>query len=186
MSDLLELLRSRRTAHEYRPDPVPADALEEALQAAVAAPNHRLTEPWRFRRIGPQTRAALLAIYLDIKMPGESAGDEAREHRLRGKFMSAPELLVVSRLRHDDHVIAREDYAAVACAVQNFMLALHARGIGSKWTTGAVTRDPRTYDALDIDFDAERIEGFVWAGYAADAGKPARDLDPAELLRELP
>lgn len=186
MSDFLELLRSRRTAHEYRTDPVPEGALQRALRAAVAAPNHRLTEPWRFRRIGPQTRAALLDVYLDIKMPGETSTDAGREARLRDKFMAAPELLVVSRMRHDDHVIAREDYAALACALQNFMLALHAENIGSKWTTGAVTRDPRTYDALDVDFDAERIEGFVWVGYAADEGKPARTLPDDELLRQLP
>jgi len=83
-------------------------------------------------------------------------------------------------------VIAREDYAAVACAVQNLMLALHAEGVGSKWTTGAVTRDLRTYDLTEVDFDIERIEGFIWIGIAAAGDKPTRRLGPNDILRELP
>jgi len=93
---------------------------------------------------------------------------------------------VIIRVRNDDHVIAREDYAAVACAIQNLTLSLHSEGVASKWTTGAVTRDPRTYDLAEVDFDTERIEGFLWAGIAVAGEKPIRRLGPAEILRDLP
>ncbi len=186
MNDLLDLLQSRRTVHEYRREPIPDGCLERALAAAIAAPNHRMTEPWRFRRAGPRTRTQLLDVYLEIKTNKAGSLTEEQEKRLRAKFTTAAELLVVIRVRNDDHVIAREDYAAVACAVQNLMLALHAEGVGSKWTTGAVTRDPRTYDLTEVDFDTERIEGFVWIGIAADGGKPKRRLHPGDILRELP
>jgi len=186
MTDLLDLIRSRRTVHEYRREPIPAGCLERALAAAVAAPNHHMTEPWRFRRVGPYTRAELLDVNLDIKRT--KAGDltDVQEDRLRAKFMNAAELLVVSRIRNDDHATAREDYAAVACAVQNLMLALHAESVGAKWTTGAVTRDLRTYDLTEVDFDVERIEGFIWAGVAAEGDKSRRRLGSGDILRELP
>ena len=186
MSDLLELLRGRRTVHEYRSEPIPEGSLERALEAAVAAPNHRLTEPWRFLRVGPYTRDQLLDVYLDIKSKRAGSLTDEQEERLRTKFTSAAQLLVVVRVRNDDHAIAREDYAAVACAVHNLMLALHAEGVGSKWTTGAITRDARTYDLTEVDFDAERIEGFVWVGIAATGDKPKRRLTPGDILRELP
>lgn len=186
MSDLIDLLRSRRTVHEYRPEPIPDGCIERALAAAIAAPNHHMTEPWRFRRVGPYTRDQLLDVYLDIKRKKAGNLTDKQEERLRAKFTTAAQLLVVSRVRNDDHVTAREDYAAVACAVQNLMLALHAEGVGTKWTTGAVTRDPRTYDLTEVDFDLERIEGFIWVGIAADGDKPKRRLRPGDILRELP
>ncbi len=37
--------------------------------------------------------------------------------------------------------------------------------IGTKWTTGDITRDPRFADILGIDFADERIVGLVWYGY---------------------
>jgi nitroreductase len=186
VTDIFDIIASRRTVHEYRDGALPDGTLERALDAAVAAPNHRMTEPWRFRRVGPNTRAELLAIYLDLKTAATGTLTEGRTTRLRAKFMTPAELLVVSRVRHDDPSVAREDYAAIACAVQNLTLALHADGVGSKWTTGAVTRDSRTYEALGVDFDSERIEGFVWAGIAATGAKPARRLDGAAVLTTLP
>jgi nitroreductase len=186
VTDVFDIIASRRTVHEYQEGALPDGSLERALDAAVAAPNHRMTEPWRFRRVGPETRAELLAIYLDLKTAKSGELTAAQQAKLRAKFMTAAELLVVSRVRHDDHSISREDYAAVACAVQNLTLALHADGVGTKWTTGAVTRDARTYDALGVDFDRERIEGFVWAGIAAPGEKPVRQLDGAAVLITLP
>lgn len=186
MSALHDLLRSRRTVHQYRPEPIPNGCIGRALAAAIAAPNHRMTEPWRFRRVGPTTRDQLLAVYLEIKTNRAGSLTDEQEERLRNKFTSAADLLVVSHVRNDDHAIAREDYAAVACAVQNLMLSLHAEGVGTKWTTGAVTRDMRTYDLTEVNFDDERIEGFIWVGMAADGDKPTRRLGPGDILRELP
>ncbi len=186
MNEFLQFLRSRRTAHEYLPEPIPEGSLERAFEAALAAPNHRMTEAWRFRIVGPYTRAELFDVYLDIKRGKAGELSPEREDQLRAKFMNAAVLLVVSRMRNDDHVTAREDYAALAAAVQNLCLALHAEGVGSKWTTGAVTRDPRTYSLTEIDFDAERIEGFIWVGMAAPGEKPTRRLSVSDVVRELP
>ncbi len=186
MNEVHRALRERRTAHEYTSAPLPEGALRRAIDAAAAAPNHRMTEPWRFRQVGPVTRNQLLELYLELKTAKSGTLTEAQRQRLQDKFMNPAELLVVSRVRDDDPAVAREDYAAVACAVQNLMLALHVEGVGTKWTTGAVTREDRTYDVVGVDFETERIEGFVWAGIAIAGDKPVRRLGREDLLVELP
>ena len=79
----------------------------------------------------------------------------------------------VSRLR----LHLREDYAAVCCAVQNLCVALHAGGIGTKWSAGGVNFDPRFNEAAGVPED-EYVVGTIWFGEAA--GKPP--LRPVKRL----
>jgi nitroreductase len=184
---LQELIADRRTVHDYRPEPLPDGAVERAVSAATAAPNHRMTEPWRFVRVGPEARAVLLGISADLK-GGLSVIGESAVQKLKAKMLNPAELLVVCQVRHDDPEVAREDYAAVACSVQNAMLSFWSEGLGSKWSTGAVTTDERTYRALGIDPAHEEIVGFLWAGQAVrlDLPKPRRRRALADILRSVP
>ena len=78
------MLRGRRTIDLFEPEPVGTEVLRDAIEVARWAPNHRLTEPWRFYLMGPVTRAAIidLAVELDTAAKGERAG-AARRARLR-------------------------------------------------------------------------------------------------------
>ena len=185
--NLQELIADRRTIHDYRPEPLPEGAIERAVAAAVAAPNHRMTEPWRFVRVGPIARATLADISVSLKGGPEKLG-ESGLRKLRAKMLDPAELLVVCQVRQADEDIAREDYAAVACAVQNAMLSFWSEGLGSKWSTGGVTTDERTYAAVGVDPGQEAIVGFLWAGHAArtDLPKPRRRRTLAEVLRAVP
>ena len=185
--NLQELIADRRTIHDYRPEPLPEGAVERAVTAAMAAPNHRMTEPWRFVRVGPQGRATLADISADLKGGPDKLGENGLR-KLRAKMLDPAELLVVCQARQANEDIAREDYAAVACAVQNAMLSFWAEGLGSKWSTGAVTTDERTYAALGVDPEKDEIVGFLWAGHAAhrDLPTPRRRRSLAEVLRSVP
>lgn len=185
--DLQELIASRQTIHDFQARALPEGALERAVSAAIAAPNHRMTEPWRFVRVGPETRQALLHISADLKGGGAPLSESGLD-KLRAKMLLPAELLVICQTRQDKAEVAREDYAAVACAVENAMLSLWAEGIGSKWSTGAVTTDERTYRALGVDPAALEIVGFFWAGYSAksDVPKPRRRRAIADVLRSVP
>ena len=68
--NLQQLIADRRTVHDYREEPLPDGALERGLTVALAAPNHRMTEPWRFVRVGPTARARLVDISADLKSGG--------------------------------------------------------------------------------------------------------------------
>lgn len=175
------IFSARKTAHAYRPDPVDEAAVERALQAANLAPCHRYTWPWRFTRVGPQTRARLHDIGAKLKFPN-GVPDRVVD-KVWAKF-NHPQLFVVSQVRSDDAFQAREDYAACACAIQNLCLSLADDGIASKWGTGGVTRDPRTYELLGIDAQAEEIIGFLWFGHPAE-DRPRPEREPL-VLRTVP
>lgn len=156
-----ELIRGRRTTNLYEPEPVGKDVLLEAIDLARWAPNHRLTEPWRFYVLGPETTAAATSCWAEFEAEtkGEGAG-AARRQRLA----TIPGHFVLTSLTAEDGIVDRENYAACCCAAQNLMLYLWQRGVGVKWTTGAITREPRFYDVLGIDASKERIVGHFWYG----------------------
>ncbi len=165
------LIRARRTIHDFTAR-VPSRAFVlEALDAARWAPNHHHSEPWRFTLLGP--RAIARVIDLNTELVRAKNGDLAAE-RKRARWELVPGWLVVNCLRSEDPVREREDYAACCCAVQNFALALWAGGIGSKWSTGKVTRDPRFMTAIGADAAREFCVALVWYGYAAEVPAQSR------------
>ena len=77
-----ELLRSRRTIHDFREEPAPAELVREALDLARWAPNHHLTEPWRFYLLGPETASAIARLNAEIVTA--KSGPEAGAAKLDG------------------------------------------------------------------------------------------------------
>ena len=65
------------------------------------------------------------------------------------------------------------------------MLYLWKAGVGSKWTTGDITRDERFYDIVGIDDDKESVVGLVWFGYPKLTPSQQRAA-LSEVLEELP
>ncbi len=185
-TDIHDALRARRTVHRFTREPVPDVAIERALEAAVHAPNHRLTFPWRFVRVGRTTRERIAEIAIELKRAKAKTEVPGLADQARAKILAPHELIVVSIVKSNDPNIAREDYASAACAIQNLMLSLHADGVASKWSTGAVTTDPRTYAILGIEPSAQEIVAFVWVGTAeVRPEKPKRPpLD--QLVRRMP
>jgi nitroreductase len=176
------LLRSRRTIHDFRPDPPPRELLMRALELARWAPNHYLTQPWHFYLLGPETRQQISE--LNAHLVAVSKGAEAGQAKLK-RWLAIPGWLVVTCERNEDPVREREDYAACCCAIHNLSLYLWSADIGVKWTTGAVTRDPAFYDLVWVDPSRERVVGIIWYGYPAEI--PQTDRRPLEqVLVELP
>lgn len=173
-SALADLIRSRRSIDLFDPTPVGVDVLLEGIELARWAPNHRLTQPWKFYIVGPETKEALarFAAEFDTKVKGERAG-VARYARLS----AIPAMFVLTSRRSADELTDREDYAACCCAAQNLMLYLWQRGVGVKWTTGAFTREQKFYELLGIDPEHERVVGLFWYG------RP--QVVPAQKRREV-
>jgi nitroreductase len=133
--DVEEAIRTRRTQKAFTSEPVPRDVLDELLELARWAPNHHLTNPWRFRVVGPEALAALKA----------AAGPEAAS-----KLDRAPTLVVASQVRSDDPVQDQEDLCATACAVYAVLLTAHNRGLSSYWRTPGVLRTPEGLEAVAV------------------------------------
>jgi nitroreductase len=179
---LAEAMRGRRSIDLFEPTPVAHGVLLEAIELARWAPNHRLTEPWRFQLIGPKTREAIiaLAVAIDTAAKGERAGAARRE-----RLNAVPGFFVLTSPRNADALTEREDYAACCCAAQNLMLHLWQRGVGVKWTTGGITRDARFYELLAVDISKDQIVGFFW--YGVPRIIPTQKRRPvAEIVTERP
>lgn len=175
-----EVLRGRRTINLYLQTPVPEALVEEAIEAAAWAPNHHVTEPWRFYSLGRETINACLDLVYDMVAAKK---DEGAAEFKRDSWSEKPGWLVVTCKTSDDELRQREDYAACSAAVQNLMLYLWKAGVGSKWTTGDITRDDRFYDIVGIP-DDELVVGLVWYGYPKLTPTQSRsDIDHVLIKR---
>ena len=171
-SDVHSVMIERRTINDFEPR-LPAgweDALERAIVAATYAPNHKRTEPWRFHLLGSKAIEGICKLNADIV--AEKKGEAAGEKKLR-RWLQMPGWLVVTcqkdptslSMDADPSGLARENYAACCCAVQNLCLSLHADGIGTKWTSGAVNFHPAFAETVGLSED-EYVVGTLWFGQA--------------------
>lgn len=163
--NLDEAIRSRRSVRQFRPDPVDRTLIEEIIELACWAPNHRHTEPWRFYVATGAAKEPLCAIHRDLtreERPEEPERAEARYQELMG----VPVFIAVTVQGDTAPKRDLENYSAVCCAIQNLLLAAHGRGLGAVWRSGNVIRDPRTRAWLGLAED-ERIVGLIQVGYPA-------------------
>lgn len=165
---LAELIRSRRSIGAFTSDLVSLELVEELLETAVWAPNHRLTEPWRFIILTDAGREHYAAIRRDMALDGMKNQSEAeREQAAVGvyqKFLNVPAYLIVAMTTHPNPEIREEDYAATASLIQNFLLLAHDRGLGTCWKTFKEDARLRTYLGLGAD---EKVVGIIHMGYPA-------------------
>jgi nitroreductase len=158
--DVETAIRTRRTHKAFRPHPVPRETLDELFELARWAPNHHLTNPWRFRVIGPQALERLK----------RAAGPESAP-----KLDRAPTLVVCSCAVSGDPVQDAEDRNAAAIAAYIVLLAAHARGLATYWRTPEVLRTAEGRDAVGLP-DGEEFVGLLHLGEPVqDQRVPERD-----------
>ena len=168
--ELEDAIRTRRTHKAYGAEPVPRALLEELLELARWAPNHNLTNPWRFRVVGPESLAALKS----------AAGPEAA-----AKLDRAPTLVVASQVRSDDPIQDEEDLCAVAAAISYVLLAAHSRGLAGYWRTPEVLRTAEGRAAVDVPA-GERVLGLLHLGPPRQDKEAPDRLPPGDYVTFLP
>jgi nitroreductase len=177
-----ETLRGRRTIELFLQTPVPKQLVLDAIESATWAPNHHVTEPWHFYLLGPEAVEACLD--LNEALVTAKKGPEAAAFKRRS-WSEKPGWMVLTCHRSDDQLRQSEDYAACAAALQNFCLYLWKAGVGTKWTTGDITRDPAFADILGIDYADEFVVGLVWYGYPKLTPTQSRK-GPDDVVSDLP
>ncbi len=184
--NLESALLGRRTVHEWLPAAAPPGLRERLLAAAHQAPCHKLTWPWRFLALGPQTRAALVPLAVAEKegKHGKPLIGPLRD-KIAAMWAAPMEVFAVTQVLADDPLRREEDYAAVACAIQNIQLLAHGLGLGAKWSTGPLTRSPAALALLGVDPAVERCVGIVFVGLPARVGEVPRP-PLAGFVRALP
>lgn len=172
--DVVEAIEKRRSIGRVRQDPVPRELVERVLESAVHAPNHKLTEPWRFHVFAGKGRGAFAKARAELAriMAGEEGDEEAlisgRVNRERKKAFRAPVVIAVISVAGRDAVETLENYAACSAAVQNMQLAAHALGLATIWRTGPVAYHPYMRGFFGLR-DGDHVVAYLYLGYP-DAG----------------
>lgn len=171
--ELEEAIRTRRTHKSFRPEPVDRSVLEELFELARWAPNHNLTNPWRFRVVGPQVLERL------------KAAAEAVEPGSARKLDRAPTLVVSTVVLRGDSVQDREDLLAAGVATYLVLLGASGRGLAGYWRTPRVLGEAAGRDAVGMG-EQEQVVGLLYLGYPTqDKAAPPR-ADVENFVEYLP
>ena len=161
-----QVISERRTVHSYTNEEVPREVINKAMEMAIMAPNHKLTFPFMFIPVGKETRNKIADIAFELK---------GQKEPIRTKFQNEGSLVFFAQKLAEDEFTRKEDYATMACAIQNYSLYMWEKGYGSKWSSGQIIRSPETYKVLDVDSNEYEIVGMIWAGkYKAEPRLPER------------
>ncbi len=177
--EVREAIASRRSLGRVKADPVPEEIVGEILESAVHAPNHRITEPWRFHVFTGKGRGELARARAELaRILAEAEGEEeefiaGRVSRERKKAFRAPVVIAVISKGGRDEVETLENYAACCAAVQNMQLTAHALGLATIWRTGPVAYHPYMRDFFGLEGD-DKIVAYLYLGYPETEERPRR------------
>ncbi len=189
---LEEAIRQRRTHKFYGGGAVSEQTLRELLELAIWAPNHGLTEPWRFTVV-PKSRFDDMLAAVERAFEQMRKGDDEdaamrlafKKRKMARRLAGAGAVIAVSYRRTPDRpVVDREDYAATACAVQNILLGATARDLVGLWSTGKVMSHAEVREFFQQPEDEGQV-GVIFLGTAVQEVPPRRSHDAASLSRWL-
>jgi nitroreductase len=181
--DAFDAIARRTSTRAFRAEGVPRAVIERLLAAAVRAPNHKLTEPWRFAVLCGASRdrfAELKRAHRATRFADPAAPEAAKAiEKTYREALGTPAFVVVMCAVSDDPVRREEDYAATMMATANLLIAATAEGLGTYPRTGGIMTDPAV-EALVRLPEGYRIVAVVSLGYAAEQPAPKRRTDPGE------
>jgi nitroreductase len=167
-----EAIRTRRTHKAFGPEPVPRATLEELFELARWAPNHHLTNPWRFRVLGQRARTRLIEL-----AESTQAGSAV-------KLQRAPTLVAISAKLGGEPAQDREDLYATALAAYIVLLGAHARGLAGYWRTVPLLDSERGRTILGLGADETPL-GLLYLGTPVQAQRVPERAAPDEFASYL-
>ena len=172
-------ISDRRSIRRFTDRPVTREQIETLLDAAVTAPNHKLTQPWRFYVLGPEARSAFGLVLggRKAKKIEDPTAAQAMRDNVAAEHRALPALIVVAVVNSDNPEVAEEDYASAMMAVQNLALAATSIGLGTHIKSGAVMADSAARAAMGVR-DGERVIAMINLGEPAEV-PPAKQREPA-------
>lgn len=201
--DIFEAIHGRRTTRSFRPDPVPRELVEQAIDAARVAPSGNNRQPWEFVAITDQALihelaltwsgaarrffASLTDAQIDqhfAHQPTDFKGSHWASASLTGEAYryayDAPVVIVVLVSHPEIH----ENYPSAFLAIQNLLLAARALGLGAVITTRSVAHkeDAEAVRRLLGAPDEYLPVAVVPMGYPAKAPGPIRRRPLEDVL----
>ena len=176
---IFNLIKNRRSIFpvQYNDKPIAKEDIAQLLEAANWAPNHKKTEPWRFKVLLGKSKEDL-GIFLSTKY--QEVEDKPKQVKIK-KLMynptkSAAVIAICMQRDPNESVPEWEEVAAVSMAVQNMWLGCVELRIGCYWSS------PGLIKYMDEFFDlanGEKCLGFLYMGHF-DGDSPQGDRTPIE------
>jgi nitroreductase len=151
---LIEVIKTRRSIMKFKTDPIELAKLQEFLDAAIFAPQHRFHEPWRFLVVANDGRSKIATnitkdMTADEKM---KVGDAIVRFFTKSPVVVG--VIMPKPLNQDEYL---EDLQAVAAMIQNLALLLHEAGLGSAWKTPPYIKHPKFIEAFGVKAQEELV-----------------------------
>lgn len=182
--DAISAISSRTSVPRFLDQPVPREIIQQLLDCAVRAPNHKLTEPWRFSVLTNRSRDRFADIRAQHRLKRfddqSSAEAQVAAEKVRRDARQTPAYIVVMVAVSSDEITREDDYAAAMMAIANLMTAAQALGLGTYLRTGGVMRDPGLLELAAVP-ERFRVVGILSVGYPAEVEPPRRRKAAAEL-----
>jgi nitroreductase len=181
---VLEAIHSRRSIGKLTDEMPPRELIERMLEAAITAPNHYHTEPWRFFVLTGDARLGLGDALVEARLQEEdepSNVPQAVLDKTREKPLRAPVVIGVAvKPQPGEKIWPVEELCATAAAVQNMLLAGEALGLATMWRTGAPCYSEPVKQFFGLE-EQDTLIGMIYAGYkatepTAPSRKPVDDV----------
>ncbi|HTE83242.1 MAG TPA: nitroreductase family protein [Dehalococcoidia bacterium] len=188
---LFEAIYSQRQFTHYKPNPVPAEALEKIVDAATKAPSGANRQPWEFivitdrdliGQVGRIYRDVWLAAWAETPTPGESAA-HGQARYLAQHMPEVPAMILVCA----DHgtasggeIVRGSQGSSIWLAVQNLFLAARALGLGTRLTTAHLRGEQEIKNLLGIPDHVETVTlipvGYPEGEFGVTKRRPAAEV----------
>ena len=184
---------SQRQITRFKPDPVPREAIEKIIEAAIKAPSGGNTQPWHFVAItDPGLISRIGEIYKELWLgarrtqaePGETTVYRAARY-LANHMPEVPAMILICADHSANYTpgqpIERGRHASsIWLAVQNLFLAARALGLGTRLTTTHIRREQEIKDMLVIPDYVETVAltpiGYPRGRFGPTDRKPAAEV----------
>ena len=172
LSEIVALIKDRRTVYpeNYSSRKIQKEQIEQIINAAIWAPTHGSTQPWKFTVFQEDALKDLADFlgktYLEIIPVGEQNDKKLAKLLTRPKLANV--VVAVSMKRDESKKIREiEEIEAVACAIQNMLLTATAYGIGSFWSSPKVIYSKEMNQYLELESD-DKCLGLIYLGYTKE------------------
>jgi nitroreductase len=183
----MQVIRDRRSQKTFTDRPVSDEDIRAMLEAAVLAPNHKMTQPWAFAILGRLAKRSYgeIRAVLKLREDIDAAGAQDKRAKIVAETAAIPGVIVVMQKLEGDAHRKREDYAAVFMAIQNILLVATSMGLGSKVHTGDILNAPPMRELVRAE-ENEQIVAVIHVGEPAEEMKPKTRVPAANKTRWIP
>ena len=166
-SEIKAVISERRSIFPkmYNGNPISDELIWEILESANWAPNHKKTEPWRFKVLKNKALERLskyCADHYELNTPAEKFSAMKMKKKAENPLKSACVIAICMQRDPAESLPEWEEIAAVSCAVQNMWLHCTAAGIGSYWSSPKAALEADEFLGLK---QGESCLGFFYMGY---------------------